>query len=101
MGGIVRSVVRLEPGLVVRGDVVERLSESGRCSPASIRDGLSQQAVAGTHLDRVEHRRLAEEVPHLLKLPSDEPAEHGMTRGGGPEVGVNLVVPGGIESPIG
>ena len=87
--------------MVVRGDVVERLSEPRRFSHTSIHDGSGQQAVAGTHLDRVEHRRLAEAAPHLLQLPGDERAEHGMTGRGGPEVGVNSAVPGGIESSIG
>jgi hypothetical protein len=52
-------------------------------------DGLSQGAVAGTHLNHMENGRVSEEVPHLFQLACEQGTEHRVTRGRGPEVGAD------------
>jgi hypothetical protein len=64
-------------------------------------DGLRQGAVAGTHLNDMENRRVSEEVPHLFQLACDQGTENRVTRGGGPEVGADPVAPGSVKASTG
>jgi hypothetical protein len=64
-------------------------------------DGLSQGAVAGTHLNHMENGRLSEEVPHLFQLACDQGTENRVTRGRGPEVGADPVAPGRVKASMG
>jgi hypothetical protein len=64
-------------------------------------DGLSQGAVAGTHLNQMENGRVVKEVPHLFHLACDQGTENRMTRGRGPEVGADPVAPGRVKASMG
>jgi hypothetical protein len=64
-------------------------------------DGLSQGAVAGTHLNHMENGRVSEEVPHLFQLACDQGTENRVTRGRGPEVGADPVAPGRVKASTG
>jgi len=43
----------------------------------------------------------AKEAPHLLQLPCDQGAKNRVTRGGGPEVATDPVLPGIVKSSTG
>jgi hypothetical protein len=64
-------------------------------------DGLSQGAVAGTHLNHMENGRVSEEVPHLFQLACDQGTENWVTRGRGPEVGADPGAPGRVKASMG
>jgi len=64
-------------------------------------DGLSQGAVAGTHLKHMENGRVAEEVPHLFQLACDQGTENWVTRERGPEVDADPVAPGRVKASMG
>ena len=87
--------------LVVRSNVVKRLSEPGIHAPAGIQDGPGQGAVAGSHLDHMEDGRVSEKAPHLLQLPCYQGAEDRVACGRGPEVGVDPAIPSRIKASAG
>jgi hypothetical protein len=64
-------------------------------------DGLSQGAVARTHLDHVENGRVAEEVPHLFQLACDQGTENRVTCRRGSEVGADPVASGRVKASTG
>jgi hypothetical protein len=64
-------------------------------------NGLRQGAVARTHLNHLEHGRIAEEVPHLFQLVCNQGTENRVTRGRGPEVGADPGAPGRVKAAMG
>jgi hypothetical protein len=64
-------------------------------------DGLSQGAIAGTHLNHMENGRVSEEVPHLFQLAYKQGTENRVTRRRGPEVGADPVAPGRVKASTG
>src|SRR5262249_54454799 len=69
--------------------------------PTGMHDGLSQGAVAGTHLNHLENGRVAEEGPHLFQLADEQGTENRVTRGRGPEVGADPGAPGSVKASMG
>jgi hypothetical protein len=64
-------------------------------------DGLSQGAVAGTHLNHMENGRVSEEVPHLFQLACDQGPKNRVTRRRGPEVGADPGAHGRVKTSMG
>jgi len=49
----------------------------------------------------MENGRVAKEVPHLFQLASDQSTEDRVTRGRGPEMGADPVIPGSVKAAAG
>jgi hypothetical protein len=49
----------------------------------------------------MENGRVSKEVPHLFQLACDQGTKNRVTRGRGPEVGADLVIPGSVKAATG
>jgi hypothetical protein len=49
----------------------------------------------------MENGRVSKEVPHLFQLACDQGTKNRVTRGRGPEVGADAVIPGSIKTSMG